>query len=223
MSKSFFLDRRVEEYVAAHTPVGDPLLRRLVQETAQLTGERAQQQVPPEQGALLELLCRLSGARRAVELGTFTGYSSICLARGLGPHGQLLTCDVSREWTDVARRYWVDAGVDDRVELHLLPAQEFLRGLPTEASFDLAFVDADKEHYLESYQQLLPRLRPGGLLVFDNVLWGGRVLDPHDSHPWTASIAAFNDAVLDDRRVDVVMLPFADGVTLLRRREDARR
>lgn len=223
MSKSFFfLDRPVQQYVATHTQTADPLLARLVEETARVTGERAQQQVPPEQGVLLELLCRISGAQRAVELGTFTGYSSLCLARGLGPGGRLLTCDVSQEWTDIARRYWAEAGVEDRVELHLLPAGEFLRGLPDEPSFDLAFVDADKEHYRENYELLLRRLRPGGLLVFDNVLWGGRVLDPDDPHPWTAPIAAFNDAVVDDERVDVVMLPFADGVTLLRKREDGR-
>lgn len=220
MSKSFFLDGAVQQYVAAHTRTDDPLLGRLVQETARLTGERAQQQIPPEQGALLELLCRITGARLVLELGTFTGYSSICLARGVSAGGRVLTCDVSQEWTQVARRYWAEAGVADRVELRLVPAGELLRALPDAPSFDLVFVDADKEHYLENYEQLLRRVRPGGLLVFDNVLWGGRVLDPDDRHPWTAPIAAFNDAVLDDPRVDVVMLPFADGLTLLRKRED---
>ena len=223
MSKSSFLDPAVQQYLVRHTTTGDALLRRLVEETAQLTGERAQQQIPPEQGVLLQLLCQVSAARRVLELGTFTGYSSTCLARGLAPGGRLLTCDVSEEWTDVARRYWAEAGVDDRIELHLLPAGEFLRGLPDEPSFDLAFVDADKEHYLENYAQLLPRMRPGALLVFDNVLWGGRVLDRADPHPWTAPIAAFNDAVAADDRVDVVMLPFADGLTLLRKREDGTR
>jgi caffeoyl-CoA O-methyltransferase len=219
--KSAFLDPAVLHYLSAHTTAPDPLLRRLMAETEARTGERAVQQVPPEQGALLELLTHLTRARTAVELGTFTGYSSLCIARGLAPGGRLLTCDVDDGWTQVARRYWAEAGVADRIELHLLPAADFVATLSPDLVLDLVFVDADKERYLEHYEALLPRVRPGGLLLFDNVLWGSRVLHEDDPHPWTGPIRAFNDAVRDDPRVDVVLLPVADGLSLLRRRAEA--
>lgn len=212
-----YTDPAVLAYCADHTTGPDGVLARLVATTAEVAAESASLQVAPEQGVLLTMLCRLARARLAVELGTFTGYSSICIARGLAPGGRLLTCDTSREWTDVARRFWEEAGVTDRIELRLTSAMHLLRTLPADPVVDFAFVDADKGRLADYYAELLPRLRPGGLLVVDNTLWGGRVLDPDDEHPWTAAIAAFNDAAAADPRVEVVLLPVADGMTLLRK------
>ena len=135
-------------------------------------------QVAPEQGAFLTLLTRLVGARRAIEVGTFTGYSSLCIARGLPAGGELLCCDVSEEWTAVARRFWEKAGVADKIELRIAPAAETLRALPAREDWDLAFIDADKPGYPVYYEEILRRLRPGGLILADNVLWMGRVADP---------------------------------------------
>src|SRR5690606_5846127 len=145
--------------------------------TAEL-GDIARMQVAPEQGALLELLVRMLGARQAVEVGTFTGYSALCVARGLAPGGRLLCCDVSEEWTAIARDAWRRAGVADRIDLRIGPALETLARLPDEPTIDFAFIDADKRGYLDYYEALVRRLRPGGLLAIDNVLWAGRVVDP---------------------------------------------
>lgn len=153
----------------------------------------------------------------AVEVGTFTGFSSICIARGLRPGGRLLCCDVSAEWTKVAQEYWVKAGVADRIELRLAPAIETLRALPADPVIDFGFIDADKISYPAYYEELLPRLRPGGLLALDNVLRGGRVL--HATDPADRAIAQLNDRIVGDERVDSVMLPVRDGVTLVRRRD----
>jgi caffeoyl-CoA O-methyltransferase len=158
------------------------------------------------------------GARRAIEVGTFTGYSSICIARGLPPDGRLLCCDVSEEWTALARRFWEKAGVADRIELRLAPAAETLRALPEDPVFDLAFLDADKPGYPVYYEEILRRLRPGGVILADNVLWMGRVADPAADDPQTAAIRAFNAQVAGDPRVDCVMIPLSDGLTLLRKR-----
>ncbi len=204
------------DYLVAHTAV-DPVLRELAAETEAL-GPVSIMQVAPEQGALLTLLARLMGARRAVEIGTFTGYSAISIARGLAPGGRLLCCDVSEEWTAIARRYFARAGVADRIELRIAPAIETLRALPRTADVDLAFVDADKTGYAAYYDELLPRLRPNGLLVFDNVLWGGQVADAADPDESTAALRALNDRLAADTRVDAVMLPVSDGITLVRKR-----
>jgi predicted O-methyltransferase YrrM len=169
-------------------------------------------QISSDEGALLTMLARLCGARNAVEVGTFTGYSSICIARGLAEGGRLLACDVSGEWTEVAQRYWAEAGVADRIELRLAPAAETLAALPDEQTIDLAFVDADKESYPTYYEELVRRLRPGGLVLLDNVLLGGRVLDDGEQGEKAVAMRAVND------RVDVVMLPLRDGVTVVRRR-----
>jgi caffeoyl-CoA O-methyltransferase len=174
-------------------------------------------QIDPNQGTLLTMLARLLNARFIVEVGTFTGYSSICLARGLAPGGRLLCLDVSEEWTAVARRYWERAGLSDRIELRLGPAGESLRALPLEESIDLAFIDADKPGYPDYYREILRRLRPGGLIAVDNVLWSGRVADPANHDPSTQTIREFNDMVIADDRVTSVMLPIADGVTLIRK------
>ena len=178
-------------------------------------------QISSDEGALLTLLVRISGAREVIEIGTFTGYSSICLARGLPADGHLLACDVSGEWTDVARRYWARAGVTDRIELRLGPAAETLAALPETEQFDLAFVDADKGGYLAYYEALVPRLRAGGMLVVDNTLWRGRVADPAADDADTNAIRAVNDRARQDERVETVLLTVADGIPLCRRLADA--
>jgi caffeoyl-CoA O-methyltransferase len=152
-----------------------------------------------------------------VEIGTFTGSSSLALARGLGPDGRLLCCDVSEEWTSIAREHWEKAGVADRIELRLGPALDTLRSLPADETFDLAFVDADKTGYADYYEELLPRLRPGGLLLVDNTLWSGAVLDEKDDTDDTVAIRELNDRIAADPRVRVVLLPLGDGVTVVQR------
>lgn len=204
-------------YLIAHNPPPDGVQRDLIAETARLGGVSVMQ-VAVEQGALLTMLARLLGARRAVEVGTFTGYSAIAIARGLAPGGHLLCCDVSETWAEIARRHFARAGVADRITLEIRPALDTLRALPRTADIDLAFVDADKTGYRAYYDELLPRLRPNGLLVFDNVLWMGQVIDPTDSSEDTAAIRALNDFLLHDERVDTVMLPVSDGITLVRKR-----
>lgn len=207
----------VYAYLVAHNPAVDPVLRDLQAETAALGGI-SMMQIAVEQGAFLTLLARLLNARRAVEVGTFTGYSAICIARGLVDGGRLLCCDVSEEWTAIARKAWTRAGLDDRIALHLGPALDTLRALPRTADVDLAFIDADKTNYRHYYEELLPRMRPNGLIVFDNVLWGGAVADPDDTEESTTALRALNDALATDDRVDAVMLPVADGLFLVRPR-----
>ncbi|MCB9689591.1 MAG: class I SAM-dependent methyltransferase [Alphaproteobacteria bacterium] len=197
----------------------DAVLASLRERTAALP--EARMQICAEQGALLTLLTRLLGARRALEVGTFTGYSSICIARGLADGGRLTCCDVSDTWTSMAREAWSEAGVADRVELRLAPAVETLDALLAdghEGTFDLAFVDADKESYLAYHERALRLLRPGGVALYDNVLWGGSVLDDEDQRPSTVAIRAFNRALAGDERVDLVLVPIGDGLTVARRR-----
>jgi caffeoyl-CoA O-methyltransferase len=207
----------LHDYVVGHGTAPDDLQRELIAETAEL-GRVAGMQLAPEQGALLTWLARLLAPDRAVEVGTFTGYSSLAIARGLPTGGRLLCCDVSEEWTAVAKRYWERAGVADRIDLAVGPALETLRSLPAEETFGLALIDADKPSYLAYYEEILTRLRPGGVLCVDNVLWHGRVADPAVDDEDTAAIRALNDAVAADDRVDAVLLPIGDGLTLVRKR-----
>ena len=209
--KSFLLSDVLHDYLMASSTPVDDVLRSLAAETAALGGV-SRMQVAPEQGRFLTLLARAIGARRAVEVGTFTGYSALCIARGLADGGRLTCCDVSREWTDVGRRHWAAAGVADRIDLVLGPAVETLASLDA-GPLDLCFVDADKEGYATYWDLLVPRVRPGGLLLVDNVLWGGRVLDPAQDDRDTEAIRAFNRKVAADDRVEVVLLPVADGLT----------
>jgi caffeoyl-CoA O-methyltransferase len=216
-TKSFFLTPAVHQYIVDHIDAPDALQRELIEETEKL-GPIALMQIAPEQGAFMELLVRVSGARRAVEVGTFTGYSALCIARALGPEGKLLCLDTSAEWTAIARRFWERAGVADRIELRLAPGAETLAALPRETLFDFAFIDADKPSYRTYYEEILARLRPGGLIVCDNVLWAGRVTDPAADDPQTREIRAFNDFVARDARVERAMIAVGDGLTLARKR-----
>jgi caffeoyl-CoA O-methyltransferase len=191
------------------------VLEEVERETDAL-GSIAVMQIAPEQGAFMELLVRAIGAHRAIEVGTFTGYSAICIARGLPHDGQLLCCELDEEWTRRARANIERAGVADRVELRLGPALDTLRALPAEPDFDFAFVDADKPGYAAYYEELLPRLRQGGLILFDNVLLGGRVLD--GDHEGAVAMRKLNDFLIADERVDCAMVGIADGITLVRKR-----
>jgi caffeoyl-CoA O-methyltransferase len=215
--KSFFLSPEVHEYLLDHGERPDSVQQSLIDATAAL-GPVAGMQIAPEQGAFMTMLTRLVGARHAVEVGTFTGYSALCIARGLEPGGRLLCCDVSEEWTAIGRAHWEQAGVADRIDLVIAPAVDTLRALPAEPTIDLAFIDADKPNYPNYFEELVSRLRPNGLLLVDNVLWGGRVVDGDSTEENTVAIRAFNDLVAADGRVEVVMLPISDGLSLVRKR-----
>ena len=212
------LNQNLYQYLAAHRTENDPVLAELAAETEGL-GAVSMMQIAPDQGAFITLLARAIHAKSALEVGTFTGYSAICLARGLCPGGRLLCCDVSEEWTGIARRYWQRANVSARIDLRLGPALDTLRTLPREACFDIAFVDADKQNYRNYYEEILARLRPNGLVLFDNVLWMGQVADPTDRDPNTVAMRELNDFIARDERVDAVMLAVADGLTLVRKRQ----
>jgi caffeoyl-CoA O-methyltransferase len=216
--KATGVDPKISAYLAAHHSVEDPLLEELRRETRERFGGLSRMQISAEQGVLLHLLAATAGARRALEVGTFTGYSSLQVARALPPDGQLIACDVSEEFTGVARRYWERAGVAKRIDLRIGPALDTLRALPDEPVFDFAFIDADKASYHAYYEEVLRRLRPSGLIAIDNTLWGGRVLVADATDDDTRAIQALNDFVARDPRVDAVLLAVGDGVMLARRR-----
>jgi caffeoyl-CoA O-methyltransferase len=205
------------EYLVAHGHNSDAVLAELAKETEAL-GRIAMMQIAPEQGTLMSMLVRAIGARSAIEIGTFTGYSALCIARGLPPDGKLLCCDVSEEWTAIGRKYWAKAGVAERIELRIAPALETLKTLPADHAIDFAFIDADKVSYRDYYDALLPRVRPNGLILFDNVLWGGQVLDPNSQSEDTRALRALNDLIASDQRVQAVMISVSDGLTIVRKR-----
>jgi caffeoyl-CoA O-methyltransferase len=211
------LNRDLHKYLLDHGHNGDPLLAELAAETATL-GRIAGMQIAAEQGALMAILVKVSGARNAIEIGTFTGYSAICVARALPPGGHLLCCDVSGEWTAIARRYWERAGLTGKITLKLAPAIETLTALPSGTTFDFTFIDADKVNYRNYYEECLKRTRPNGLLVIDNVLWGGSVIDSRDHSEDTKAIRGLNDLIAHDQRVDAVMIPVSDGLTIVRKK-----
>jgi caffeoyl-CoA O-methyltransferase len=215
--KSFQLSSAVHSYLVAHGSPPDDVELALIAETAAL-GDVSRMQIAPEQGALLRVLTSIIGAGRAIEIGTFTGYSALCIARGLGPGGRLLCCDVSDEWTSIGRRHWDLAGISDRIELRLGPAVETLQSLANDETFDLAFIDADKPNYIAYYEALVPRMRANGVIIADNVLWMGAVVDPTATDENTEAIRRFNDHLAADERVEAVMLPVSDGITLARKR-----
>ena len=216
-SKFTALTSELHGYLVEHGARQDDLLRRLAAETAELGGISIMQ-VSPEQGALMSLLVRAIGARRALEMGTFTGYSAICIARGLPDDGLLVTCDVSEAWTGIARRYFEEAGLTERIDLRLGPALDTLRAMPADQPFDFAFIDADKVGYLDYYEEALRLLRPGGLAMIDNVLRGGRIVDPDTQDEGDRVVLELNERVIADERVDVAMLGVSDGVTLVLKR-----
>jgi predicted O-methyltransferase YrrM len=210
------LDDALYGYLLAHRSPDDAVVRELREETARL-GDWAVMQISPDQATFLRLLVAATGARRAVEVGTFTGLSALAVARGLPADGRLLCLDVSEEWTKVARTAWKKAGVDGKIELRIGPAADTLRGLPLEPQFDFAFIDADKKSYEVYWDEIVKRLRPGGLIAADNVLWEGDVVRPEEQGEDVVAIRKFNERVLADRRVESVMLAIADGLTLARK------
>jgi caffeoyl-CoA O-methyltransferase len=216
-TRSRFIEPDVAEYASAHSSGPDEVQIALQEVTVERTGRAAGMQIGDDQAVLMEIIARAIGARRAVEVGTFTGYSALAVARGMGPEGRLLCCDISEEWTAIAREYWERAGVSDRIELRLGPAIDTLRARPPGEQFDLAFVDADKTAYAGYYEEIVPRLRPGGLLFADNTLQGGRVVDPGADDESVVAIRSFNDHVVADSRVRVVLLPIGDGVTFIQK------
>ena len=218
-NRSISLTDSLYEYLLSVSSREPDLLRRLREETAAYPNARMQ--IAPEQGQFMALLVRLMGARRCLEVGVFTGYSSLAVALALPDDGSIVACDVSDEWTSVARRYWAEAGVAHRIDLRLAPALYTLQGLLAggEAGrFDFAFLDADKENYLRYYELALELVRPGGLIVADNTLWSGRVADPANTEAATVELRRFNERLLADDRVDLSVVPIGDGLTLARRR-----
>lgn len=217
--KTINLTDEVYAYLLSVSVREPEILTQLREETADLSG--SMMQIGPEQGGFMVLLVELTGARRILEIGTYTGYSSTAMAMAMPPEGRLVACDVSEEWTAVARRYWGRAGVADKISLHIRPALESLDALLADGgagSFDLAFIDADKENYGNYYDRALELLRPGGLIAIDNVLWDGRVADPSVSDADTDAIRALNERLHGDERITLCMVPIGDGVTLARKR-----
>ena len=209
----------MQEYLVRHGVREPEILGRLRDETALLPQHNMQ--IAPEQGALLSMLVELTGAKRAIELGTFTGYSSLVTMLAMPPDGTMVCCDISDEWTSVARRYWAEAGVADRVDLRLGPALETLDALIAAGeagTFDFAFVDAHKTEYPDYHERIVQLLRPGGLVAYDNVFWDGGVVDESMQDEDTLGVRRLNDRLAADERVSISMIPIADGVTLARKR-----
>lgn len=218
MSKFTALTDEIHAYMVAKGARQDDLLAGLQEETEREEGEMAVMQIAPDQGAFMSLLTGAIGARRAIEVGTFTGYSAICVARALPEDGELVCCELDPGRAEVARRWIEAAGLADRVDVRVGPAAETLRDLPAGEEFDIAFVDADKPGYDDYYELCLARLRPGGLVLLDNVLLSGRVLDPPPDDESAIAMAALNDKLAADERVDLAMVGIADGITIARKR-----
>lgn len=218
-NRSISLTESLYDYLISVSLREPRLLLDLREETAALPN--ASMQIAPEQGQFMGLLVRLTGARRCLEVGVFTGYSSLSVALALPPDGRIVACDVSDEWTAVARTYWQAAGVEDKIDLRLAPALETLDGLLADGhagTFDLAFIDADKPNYLAYYERALALVRAGGLIVVDNTLWSGRVIDPEVADASTVALRHFNEVLHGDERIDLSLVPIGDGLTLARKR-----
>ena len=213
--KSFLLSTELHQYLVSHGTPPDDAQQGLIAATAEL-GAVSGMQVSPEQGAFLTLLTKILDPADAIEIGTFTGYSALCIARGLRDKARLVCCDVSDEWTSIGRPFWERAGVANKIDLRIAPALETLASLGKRDFFGLAFIDADKPNYWNYYEALLPHMRGNSVILVDNVLWSGRVLeaDPDDEN--TRAIKSFNDKIAADDRVEAVMLPISDGLTMLR-------
>lgn len=213
MSRTLNVTEQLHEYLLANGTQPDDVQHSLIAATRAAVPEHFGMQISPDEGMFLTLVTRIAGVRDAVEIGTFTGYSSLCIARGLADGGRLLCCDVSEEWTAIARDHWQRAGVADRIDLRIAPALDTLRSLPEGTGFDLAFIDADKPSYVAYWEELVPRIRPGGVLLVDNTLWSGRVISGEDDRN-TRAIVEFNAHAAADARVDLVILTVSDGVTM---------
>jgi len=216
-AKYISLNPKLYDYLVGCGHNGDPLRAELAEETAKL-GMISMMQIAPEQGTLMGLLASAIGARSAVEVGTFTGYSALCVARALPADGKMLCCDVNAEWTSIGKRYWERAGVANKITLKLAPATETLAALPANHSIDFAFIDADKVNYRSYYEEILKRMRPNGLILIDNVLWNGAVVDDSNQTEDTKAIRALNDFITKDQRVEAVMLGVSDGLTIVRKK-----
>ena len=218
-NRTLMMTEEIQEYLVAHSVREPAILAELRAETAGMPD--AQMQIGPEQGQLMALLARLIGARRCIEVGVYTGYSSLAVGLALPDDARILACDVSEEWTSVARRYWQKAGVAHKIDLRLQPAARTLQALidaGESGRYDFAFVDADKPAYSVYYELLLELLRPGGLMAIDNTLWSGKVADPEVRDANTLALREFNELVYRDERVDLSLLPVGDGLTLARKR-----
>lgn len=217
--KTLGLDNQLYDYLLSVSLREPEVLRQLRQETA--NHPMAMMQIAPEQGQFMALLVQLLAATKTLEVGVFTGYSSLCVALALPPNGKIVACDVSEEYTAIARRYWEAAGVADKIDLRLAPALETLDQLLTSGhagTFDFAFIDADKGNYEEYYERSLQLIRPGGLIVIDNVLWSGRVADSQEQDNRTNKIRALNEKLHQDERITLSLVPIADGLTLALKR-----
>lgn len=216
-SRADVVDPELAAYIASHSTPPDAIQQQLMTATEQRTGPDARMQIGGDQGTMFEMLARASGARNAIEIGTFTGYSAMSIARGMGPHGKLICCDVSEEWTSIAVEHWLLAGVSDRIDLRIGPALHTIASLPLDLRFDIAFIDADKPNYVNYFKALVPLMRPAGLMLVDNTLWSREVLDTAATDENTVALQAFNDLVASDQRVRCVVLPIGDGVTMIQR------
>ena len=219
MARHLPLDARLYDYIVGHSLRDHPALAELRRVTAGM--EHGGMQIGPDQGQFMQLLVKLLGARNCIEVGVFTGYSSLAVALALPPGGRIVACDVSAEWTAIGRKHWKMAGVEDKIDLRLGPATATLDALLAAGgagTYDFAFIDADKPNYLAYYERCLELLRAGGLIAIDNTLWSGDVANPGKSDGNTVALRAFNDALHLDERIDLALLPVGDGVTLARKR-----
>lgn len=216
-SRADVVDQELADYISAHSAKPDDVQQQLMTATEERTGAASRMQIGGDQGTFFEIFASSMGARNAIEIGTFTGYSALSIARGIGPTGRLICCDVSEEWTAIARDHWKLAGVADRIDLRIAPALETIAALPADTKFDLAFIDADKVNYANYFAALLPLMRTGGVILVDNTLWSRRVLDAQDEDEHTVALAAFNKMVAADARVRCVIIPMGDGVTLIQK------
>jgi len=217
MSRNAVVDADLSAYVRGLASPPSDVQRALISATTEATGSAAVMQIGVDQGAFMAILTSLLRPTFAVEVGTFTGYSALAIASALPDGGRLLCCDVSEEWTAIARTHWEMAGVSDRIDLRIAPAIDTLGSLPSDHAIDLAFIDADKTGYLAYYNEILPRLSPNGVVLVDNTLWSGRVLDPEADDADTVALREFNEFVAGDTRCESVILTIGDGVTMIRR------
>lgn len=215
-NRTLTIDDRIYDYLCEVAIDESDLLFQLRQETAQL--EYSMMQISPEQGQFMSLLIKLTGAKRAIEVGTFTGYSSICIASAMPDDGELICCDISPQWTDIAEKYWARANLENKITLFTQPADKTLQTLIDNGQqnrFDFIFIDADKQNYIRYYEMALTLLRKGGLIAVDNTLWSGAVADPENNEPGTRAIRRFNQMLKEDTRVSKSLLPIGDGLTLI--------